>query len=335
MPTKIPVSPPASGQKQRTFSARRNVFVLLIAATVSAPLAAQTGVVPYGYFDLGIAKESGSTARVDRGFNNWLGLKGEERLSSGLAATFVLETRFNLDTGEQERPKTYWQGETTVGIKGERFGRLRLGRAMTPLWQNVWEYEPWMNSGFNASLAAYQTGRYTSDGIHDAELGYADFSRFGDAVFYGSPDFYGMHVQTAIKLETDAAADSRPVGGALSYASSSLRAVFAYERNAHRDDIRLLGAGYRIGPFDIMGSCARNRLRGGSPEDTCVLAGTYTVDRHTIRAGYGHNRLNGDHKLSAGYVYSFSRNVTSYVDLYRDHRAEQYSGMAIGMTYSF
>lgn len=314
---------------------QRRVSVMLIAATVSAPLAAQTSIVPYGYFDLGIAKESGSATRVDRGFNNWLGLKGEEKLSTGLAATFVLETRFNLDTGEQERPKTYWQGETTVGLKGKRFGRLRLGRAMTPLWQNVWEYEPWMNSGFNASLAAYQTGRYTSDGIHDAELGYADFSRFGDALFYGTPDFHGMNVQTAVKLETDAAADSRPVGGAIRYTIGPLRAVFAYERNAHRDDIRLLGARYLIGPAEIMGSCARNRLHGSKPEDTCVLAGTYTVDRHTIRAGYGHNRLNGDHKLSAGYVYAFSRNVTTYVDLYQDHRTEQYRGMAIGMTYSF
>lgn len=334
MPKRISIHFPIGRRTRRTLPAYRRVFALSIAA-VAAPLAAQTNVVPYGYFDLGIARENGSATRIDRGFNNWLGIKGEEKLSAELAATFVLETRFNLDTGEQERPKTYWQGETTVGLKGKRFGRLRLGRAMTPLWQNVWEYEPWMNSGFNASLAAYQTGRYTSDGIHDAELGYADFSRFGDALFYSTPDVYGMNVQTAVKIETDAAVDSRPFGGAISYTGGPLRAVFSYERNAHRDDIRLLGARYRIGPADIMGSCASNRLRGSKPEDTCVLAATYTVDRHTVRAGYGHNRLNGDHKISAGYVYAFSRTVTTYVDLYRDDRMKRYRGMAIGMTYSF
>ena len=311
------------------------MIATLSTLVTSSPLLAQTGIVPYGYFDLGIAKESGSATRIDRGYNNWLGLKGEEQLSADLIATVNLETRFKMDTGEQERPATYWQGESTVGLKGERFGRLRLGRALTPLWQTVWEYEPWMNSGFNASLAAYQTGRYTSDGIHDDKLGYADFSRISDGVFYDTPVISGLTVRTAIKAENDPAADSRPASIAISYAGASLRTVFSYERNAHRDDIRLLGARYRFGSTELMASYARNRQTGSTPENTFVLAGTHTVGRHTFRAGYGRNQRNGDHKIGTGYVHALSRQVTLYVDLYREQQMDVRRGMAIGMTYSF
>src|SRR5690606_25086562 len=133
---------------------------------------AQSSVVMYGYLDLGLVKRSGDSPGIERGYNNWLGFHGKEALGNGLHAIFRLETRFNPDTGETERPRTFWQGESTVGLHSDRYGTLRLGRALTPLWDAAWQYEPWVNSGFNASLAAYQTGSYGSDGIHDVALGY-------------------------------------------------------------------------------------------------------------------------------------------------------------------
>lgn len=145
---------------------------LLCCLACAAPwAAAQADVVLYGNLDLGISKRSGGPLALERGYNNWLGVKGSEPLGSGLAATFHLQTRFNPDTGNLERTSTFWQGESTVGLTGEAYGTLRLGRALTPLWNNVWRFEPWLNSGFNGSLAAFQTGSYSSDGLQDTAVG--------------------------------------------------------------------------------------------------------------------------------------------------------------------
>lgn len=289
----------------------------------------------YGYLDLGITKESGNSPKVERGYNNWLGFRGRENLGNGLEAIFNIESRFKLDTGEAERPKTFWQGETTVGLASKAYGTLRLGRALTPLWNTVWKYEPWVNSGFNASLASYQTGSYSSDGVHDLELAYADFSRISSGVFYTSPTWNGVDVQAAMKIDDDKAASSRVRGASISYTKNALSIAASYEVNARSDDIVYLAAKYSMDDATIMASYAQIQQIGLDDERTWLIAATYAVGLDMIRAGYGRNQNNGAHKISSGYVHNLSKRTTLYADLYREQISDKKTGVALGITHTF
>jgi len=296
---------------------------------------AQSSVVMYGYLDLGLVKRSGDSPGIERGYNNWLGFHGKEALGNGLHATFRLETRFNPDTGETERPHTFWQGESTVGLHSDRYGTLRLGRALTPLWDMAWQYEPWVNSGFNASLAAYQTGSYGSDGIHDAVLGYADATRISQGVYYSSPAWDGVAVHAAIRAGKDPDAISRVRSIAVSHAGEHRSAALAHEVNARSDDITYVAAKYRMQSLTLMGSWTRHRPTDAPRERTWLVAGTHEFGRHMLRAGYGRNHDNRQHKLSTGYVHKLSKRTSLYADLYRERQERYRNGVALGMTHSF
>ena len=312
------------------------IVALLAAASFSSQATAQSNIVLYGNIDLSVTSESGSSARLDRGYNNWLGFKGQEDLGDGLFAVFNLQTRFNPDTGQQERPLTYWQGESTVGLKSASAGTLRLGRALSPLWHNLWAFEPWQNSGFNGSLSAYQTGRYSSDGVNDAALGFADFSRISNGAFYQSPDLAGFTLHVASQVERGRGADARTRGLSLNYASGPLGAMLSYESNARKDDIYFIGASYKLRALTVMGSTASNQVIDAGRERTFVLAGTYAMGTNMIRTGYGGNRENDNRKFSVGYVHALSSRTRLYTDLYRERTALSYrNGVAIGMNHTF
>lgn len=325
----------ASGNKSFICVCLDRLLAAFCAAGVPVLAAAQSELSVYGYLDLGIAKESGSPARLDRGYNNWLGIRGKEQLGNGLTALFNLETRFKPDTGETERPLKALQGESTVGLTSALLGTLRFGRALTPLWHTIWMYEPWANSGFNASLAAYQTGRYSSDGIRDEELDYADFSRVSDAIFYSTPTLSGLTVHASAKIDRDVRDRRRVAGLSIDYTRSGFSGMLAYEKNANSDTIRLLGASYKFGRLTLMGSYARNRRWQETRERTYVVAATYAFGANTLRTGYGSNRENGNHKMSVGYIRHLSKRTGLYADLYRERIEGSSNGAAVGITHSF
>lgn len=93
----------------------------------TAPALAQGEVQMYGSLDIGLKKRAGSPMQVGRGFNNWLGWRGSERLDGGLEATFVAEMRFNLDDGSQERPNNLMQGRNHRGAAQRATGRRAPG----------------------------------------------------------------------------------------------------------------------------------------------------------------------------------------------------------------
>lgn len=315
----------------------RAAFAASIVAVGFCGLAqAQSNVTMYGNIDVAINKETGTALQLGRGYNNWLGFKGQEDLGDGLATTFNLQTRFMPDTGAQERASTFWQGETTVGLKSANAGSLRFGRALTPLWNSIWAFEPWYNSGFNGSLASYQTGSYTSDGVTDAAIGYANFSRISNGVFYDSPTMSGFRFALAGQVErTSPTAPKRNIGTALNYSNGPLNAMFSWERNQNDDKIYAIGASYGFGSLTLMGSYARTTFVGSAAERVAVLAATYALGSNTIRAGYGKNNESGSHKTSLGYVHALSKRTNLYADLYQERTTQDTTGYAIGMNHTF
>jgi len=315
---------------------------LLLSGAIALQAHAQTNVDIYGNLDVSLGKESGQSVAMGRGYNNWLGFKGQEDLGNGLSATFHLQTRFIPATGEQERSTTFFQGESTVGLKSNTLGSVRLGRAITPLWNHIWLFEPWYNSGFNGSLASYQTGSYSSDGINDVALGYANFSRIGSSVFYDSPNLSGFRLVMAGKVEKSPFAKTRNVGMTLHYAKDALAALASYERNDNNDRIYFLSSSYTFSKLAIMGSYAQTKLvgtnavaAGRSKERLMLLAATYAIGTDTIKTGYGRHQDNGNHKVSLGYSHRLSKRTALYADVYREKIVANKNGYAIGMSHTF
>lgn len=308
---------------------------LAFTAFGTAPALAQGEVQMYGSLDIGLKKRAGSPMQVGRGFNNWLGWRGVERLDGGLEATFVAEMRFNLDDGSQERPNNLMQGETTVGLRSEQLGGVRLGRAMTPLWWEIWKYDPWINSGENASMFAYQTGSYTSDGVRDLENGYANFSRFENAVFYTSPTVGGWHVHAAAEAERDPLDLRRPAGVSFNYAKGSVLGHLALERNANDDRIGVVSLSWETGKLRLMASTARHLPRVGAVEKVAMVAANYRVGALSWRAGYGRNFLLGHDKLGLGAIHHLSPRTGLYADVYRERATADANGAAVGIMHTF
>ncbi len=298
-------------------------------------VAPQSYVTLYGYLDVALNKETGAALKLDRGSNNLIGFKGLEDLGGGLSAIFNLQARFKPDTGEQERASTFWQGESTVGLKSASLGRLRLGRALTPLWNNIWLFEPWYNSGFNGSLASYQTGNYSSDGVSDVALGFANFARVSNGLFYDSPDMSGWRFAVAGELERNPAAKTRNRGISVNYGKGPIGAMLSYERNGNTDVIYFIGGSYDLGGLALMGSYAHTKLVGINAERLMVLAATYALGSGTLRAGYGRNQESGNHKISLSYNHPLSKRTNLYADLYREKTTGNITGQAIGMNHAF
>jgi len=194
---------------------------------VAAEPASTSSVKLYGFVDLGLVDSNRGPLQVGTIQRSYLGVRGEEQLGGGLAATFHLQARFELDTGEREasgaQPAFY--GESTVGLEGG-FGAIRLGRALSPMWAQDWAFDPWGNFNRVASPAwqifhpSYRTEPHRSGPV-------GDYSRLNNGVFYDSPDVAGFSLHAAAGTEKVETPDAngfvdtrRNLGASLNYAAA-------------------------------------------------------------------------------------------------------------------
>ena len=300
-------------------------------------------VTVYGYLDMGYIKESGRDMRLGRGQNNWIGFRGKEDIGNGTCVTFNLQTRFEPATGAAERASTFWQGETTVGFSNPAFGSFRFGRAMTPLWEEKWPFDPWYDSALMGSLANYN-GDFDSDGL-DPHGDFSNYSRVGSATFYSSPVMAGFQVHVSIEGEMQEGANARSAGFSLNYNKGVLAAMLAVERNHLSDEIVYVAGSYVFGPWRALASyshtdfSAQSALnRGMSVKRSMMLAGIYSRGMDKIRFGYGRIRESGDYKYTTGYNMGLSKRTNLYIDVYREFLKSTNShmnGIAVGMNHSF
>ena len=303
------------------------------AAALAGSAHAQSGITIYGYLDLAVVKESEQPVRLERGNNNLLGFKGSEDLGGGLSAIFNLQTRMKTDTGENERG-IFWQGESTVGLASDTWGRLRLGRALSPLWQQKWPFDPWYDSGMLGSVGAYTSGRYATDG--SGAFGFANFARMPNSVFYDTPSFGGFAVHAATQIEKEAGMPDRIGSLAATYRSGPVKTLLAYERNSAEDSIWLLGASYEIAQWTLMGTLAQDRSEAMDDKERNVELGVaYTAGVHMLRFGVGRNQDTRAQKFAAGYNHALSKRTNLYADLYREKIVDHVNGFAAGINHSF
>lgn len=312
---------------------------------------AQSNVSISGWLDAGVMKKTGGSWQVGTVSRNNIAFAGSEDLGGGLQANFKLSHRFELDTGAVEASDAavpFWKGEATVGLKGS-FGSVRLGRALSPLWNQGWNFDPWYNFD---RIASPQWWQFVPDFLTNPQT--REYSRLNNGIFYDSPAFGGLSVHLSTSVEKAPTDPARSVGASINYDAGGLNLMLGAERNSQKDTALFVGAAYAFGNLRVMGgynqveldpnsvifSNAWTNWAGASQPKTkrrsVQLGATYAMGVHTVRAGIGRDfegstsffnyigstfnnagtGFSGPSTMaSLGYVYSLSKRTSIYADL--------------------
>lgn len=331
----------------------RPLGAVLAGMTLAGLAHAQSSVTISGTVDVGVSKKTGGTMQLGTIGRSNLTFSGTEDLGGGLAATFKLSTRFELDTGELENSdaqRPYWKAESTVGLKGD-FGAVRLGRALTPLWELSWAYDAWYN---NDRIASPQWLGFAPDYLSNPQT--REYSRLNNGVFYDTPKWNGFsaHVSAAVERGEDDL--TRGVSGAVRYERGPFSAMLGLERNSQRDRVAFVGASYQFSQIKLMAGYSHVRLnRNGeifgadwtnwaaaskptAKRSALTLSGVYTVGASSFKLGFGRDFQGatdgfnyiastfanaGTHysgpitQISVGYSYALSKRTSLFADLSR------------------
>jgi predicted porin len=305
---------------------------------------AQSSVNISGLIDLGVYRGFDEKKNVGTIQRSNFAFSGTESLGDGLAATFMLSSRFEADTGrlEGEGAKPFWHGESTVGLKGD-FGHLRLGRALDVIWANDWAYDPWYNFNRIASPAwQYWHFNYSSD--RTSNNGLPEYGRLANGVFYDSPSLGGftVHFSGAFE-ESDApgAGTGNNAGVSLNYDQGPVSLMLSRSKNSSDDTVTFIGAKYTIGSLSLMGAYDKSKFDAAvdSEAEVYSVGATYKLGQVELKAGYGRMNLDGDksHFLGLGGDYWLSKRTELYISAGHNspHGGDDTTAYGIGIAHSF
>jgi predicted porin len=162
---------------------------LLGAASVAH---AQSSVTLYGTIDTAITYvhnasgnqnlwSVGNASNGDLSGTRW-GLKGQEDLGGGLKAIFQLENGFNPSTGALGQGSRLFGRQAFVGLSGDQYGTVTIGR----------QYDPLVDMVQGITADNYFGSAFATPGDVD---NYDNSSRTNNAVKYVSPVYSGLQVE--------------------------------------------------------------------------------------------------------------------------------------------
>lgn len=159
----------------------KSLFALAILGTLAGSSAAQSTFTIYGVADAGLVVEFGGAAGKlikETGGGETpsrLGFRGKEDLGGGLAANFVLEMGYNMDTGTSAQGGIFFGRQAWVGIDGG-FGSVSLGRQYAPFFLTLVEVDP-----FLVGLAGNAINMMATGGV-----------RINNSIKYATPHVAGL-----------------------------------------------------------------------------------------------------------------------------------------------
>jgi len=325
----------------RSHAARLVTTALALAAAAAH---AESSVTISGLIDLGVYRGFDETKNVGTIQRSNLAFSGTEDLGDGLAATFKLSHRFDADTGQPEGAgsKPFWQGESTVGLKGS-WGSIRIGRALDAVWANDWAYDPWYNFNRIAS-PAWQYWHYDYASDRTSNSGSAEYGRLANGVFYDSPGFGGFafHLSGAFENSTATGAGTENNAGlSLNYDQGPVSVMLAHSKNSSDDTVTFVGAKYSFGSFSLMGAYDKSKFEGAVDSDAKVytLGATYKIGAVELKAGYGHLDVDGAKAqflgLGADYWLSKRTSVFFSAGHNKPDGGDSSSAYGVGVAHSF
>jgi len=314
----------------------KNIISLAVALTPFISIAnAQEMVSLYGRVDSTIAKPIGADSiSMQNGTGSRLGFRGVEDLGNGLSAFFVLEHRFNADTGAQTDSLRFFR-QSYVGIESKEWGQLLLGRDYTAAY---WETQVAADYFGNSSVANFTN--IVTGGIgqvrEDNQIKYS--KRLGP-------------VATVVQLSLDknqgagslSAYPHRPKSLAITYNEGPVRASFGYENPGNERDVwNAATLSYDFKKFALHGLVGAGKTKEGFKRKSFLLSSSIRLAPHgQLLFNYGRLKQNANtgalsSRFGLGYYHSLSKRTTLYVDFAHDDKvAREKWGYDIGLRHSF
>jgi predicted porin len=190
-------------------------------ANGNGPATPANGIVISGRVDLGVlyaptdlTKSTDHNWQVAESSNARLNFSGREDLGGGLSAYFVLEHRFNADTGAIADANAFWKDKSWVGLTSTTWGDLKLGRLHSPQY----------GVGTAGRYEAFFGDSYASMGTRGARSA----NQWNDSIYYTTPTLGGFNAGVIVRDGNDTTL--RGTGGHLAYAKGPLSAALSYAK---------------------------------------------------------------------------------------------------------
>jgi len=326
---------------------RKKLAAAAALVCTAAPALAQSSVNISGLLDIGIYRDTHKAWQLGTIQRSNIALTGQEDLGGGMAATFRLSTRFEMDTGQLEGSpdKPFFHDESTVGLKGG-FGHVRLGRALDAMYAHDWKFDAWANFDRIAS-PAWDIWHYNFPSDPTANNGTPDYGRINNAVFYDSPKIHGfqLHLSTAANENVRGqglTSPDQPWGVSLLYEGDMFAAMVANEANSRGDTDTFVGLRGNYKDLSLFGAYDRSEAQANqSVAKAYTLSAQYVIDVYTLRGGYGRLDVDDVHTqrtYTASVSYAFSKRTSVYFDVaykqypYLDTDANMFG---VGMSHTF
>jgi predicted porin len=298
-----------------------------------------SGALDFGYYrDYDGENKAGSISRSNVAFD---ALKD---IGNGMAGTVKLNTRFflrNPNTKENlvnEDTKYLFAGEATAGLKGD-FGHVRVGRAVTAMWQNDWAYDAWYNYDQIAS-PAWQLWHGNSPADPNASAKNASFARLNNGVFYASPKFGGFSVDASVGLRKQGTDKNNSTSIALKYEQGSFNAMLANEKTPAGNRDTFLAAKYKFGATTVMGAYDHEKLDNGTKNRSATVSAQLVDGNMTYLAGFGRQIDYHANFFSLGANYAYKPNTNIYISYGNQKKGlwgstKNTDAIGVGINYSF
>lgn len=240
---------------------------------------AETSVTLYGVLDTAVGYErikadgfkETKTGLFDgnQAGNRW-GLKGTEDLGNGLRATFQLESGFTLSDGEQAQGGRLFGRHATVGLAGDSWGQIDVGRQTT------------VGSRFFVDVHGQHWGSTGSTLTFNAQ----DTNRMDNSVVYMTPNYSGFQFGVGYSFNASGSQEYKLSGvkdqnkGAfttgLRYANGPIAVALSY------DQTRLPVAGSVVNP-----GTPAEYYSSMKNSNTWALSGSYDFEVVAVSLAFG------------------------------------------------
>jgi predicted porin len=316
----------------------KTLIVAAVSALAATGALAQSSVTVYGRLNTSLEEQKNINANGSQSVmqNNAsrLGFKGVEDLGGGLKAEFLLEHRFNSDTGTQTGG-AFWAGDAYVGLSGG-FGAVKLGRL--------------------TSAAYYATADYIS--MHNHDTGTSEdklYTYLGvntNSIAYTTPSLGGFTAEVSMSAAEGPNKNNKVFGLGVNGAVGKLQLGFGYEKNDGDKDNQFAIRGlYEMGALTLGAYYQRSDVAVVGTRDAYRVSAMYAMGASEFHVNLGmaddwSNVNNSDAtQYTLGYNYNLSKRTKVYgfytvVDngaglTYFGQNGKKASSMAVGVRHNF
>ncbi|CDG80850.1 porin [Janthinobacterium agaricidamnosum] len=264
---------------------KKNLFSLLPLSAVvmtmaSGAVLAQSGISLYGVADAGLVVENGNGrhTNISSGVasGSRIGFKGKEDLGGGLAANFVLESGFSLDTGASGQGGLLFGRQAYVGLSGTA-GAVTLGRQYSPYYLALRD----IADPFVIGLAG------TASNLMETNI------RINNMVQYSTPKVNGFGADVAYGFgeKPDSNTSNRSIGATLSYDNGPLTASLNHHRHDNvgatdQSKNTLLAAKYNFRVLQVHLGYADNKALAAVKSNDVLLGLTVPFGANSLLVSY-------------------------------------------------